>query len=129
MANHYDKNDIVQQVMVMRAGTLKFAAYRVRDIETGELSPLQFHMTHDNTVIAVMSEQAAKLFNRLTTQCLEEAALSAASEAALAQERVELERAKQSGPTTLAERIKQAGPMTLAELGRDVFGDIIGSGA
>lgn len=58
----YDKKGIVLQPHVLRAGSLKLAAYRVRDLESGNFSKLQFHMTYDNTVMAVMEEEAAKLF-------------------------------------------------------------------
>lgn len=62
MANSYDKNDIVHQNSVIHAGGLKMASYQVRDTETGELSKVQFHATFNNTVLAVMSEETAKLF-------------------------------------------------------------------
>lgn len=58
----YDKNDIVLRNSVILAGDLKMAAYQVRDVETGELSKTQFHMTANNTVLAVMGEESAKLF-------------------------------------------------------------------
>jgi len=60
--NSYDKKDIVRRLGVINAGPLKLAAYRVRDPETGEFSNVQFHMTYDNMVMAVMSEESAKLF-------------------------------------------------------------------
>lgn len=63
--NRYDKRDIVRREAVMIAdgiGSMKMAAYRVRDPETDEFSPLQFHFTYDNTVMAVMGERSAKLF-------------------------------------------------------------------
>lgn len=60
--NTYDSKDRVQREGTIMAGGLKVAAYRVRDVESGEYGPLQFHMTYDNTVLALMSEQAAKLF-------------------------------------------------------------------
>jgi hypothetical protein len=61
--NDYDGHDIIRREAVMMAGPLKLAAYRVRDVETNKFSPLQFHMTYDNTVMAVMSQEAAKLFS------------------------------------------------------------------
>lgn len=73
--NTYDKRDIIRREACMIAdGTfaqLKIAAYRVRDLDTGEFSPLQFHMTYNNMVMAVMEEQAAKLFARFVTSTLE----------------------------------------------------------
>jgi hypothetical protein len=66
----YDTKDIVRQPHLLRAGPLKLAAYRVRDIETGEFSKLQFHMTYDNTVMAVMEESSAKLFCKFVTDTL-----------------------------------------------------------
>lgn len=66
----YDKNGLVQQPHLLRAGVLKLAAYRVRDFETGEMSKLQFHMTYDNTVMAVMEEGAAKLFCKFVKDTL-----------------------------------------------------------
>lgn len=58
----YDRNRIVFRSSQLLAGGMKLAAYQVRDIETDELSSLQFHMTYNNTVLAVMGEEAAKLF-------------------------------------------------------------------
>lgn len=60
--NRYDTTDFVRLHNMMRAGPLKIAAYEVRDPETKAWSNLQFHMTWDNHVMAVMSENAAKLF-------------------------------------------------------------------
>ena len=59
---------MVRREAVIRAGVMKVAAYRVRDPETGEFSPLQFHMTYDNTIIAMMGEEAAKLFATFVSQ-------------------------------------------------------------
>lgn len=70
MTNTYDKFDRVQQQSVIRAGAMKLGAYRVRDPETDEWSALQFHMTYDNTVMAMMSESAAKLFAKFVTETL-----------------------------------------------------------
>ena len=44
------------------AGGMKLGAYRVRDPATREYGPLQYHMTHGNSVVAVAGENAAKLF-------------------------------------------------------------------
>lgn len=74
MDNKYDKDDIIHREKVLIAGSLKLAAYRVRDPETGEFSKLQYHMTCDNTVIAVMGEEAAKLFIRFVND--EDAAIT-----------------------------------------------------
>ena len=60
--NTYDKTDSVRRVSLMTAEALKVACYTVRDPETGEHGPRQFHMTYDNTVMALMGEQAARLF-------------------------------------------------------------------
>lgn len=71
--NRYDKRDIVRREAVLIAdgiGSMKMAAYRVRDPETGEFSPLQFHFTYDNTVMAVMGESAAKLFAKFINDTL-----------------------------------------------------------
>ncbi len=62
MENMYDKKDRIQREAVIIAGALKMAVYRVRDPETNEWGPQQFHVTFDNHVLALMSEQAAKLF-------------------------------------------------------------------
>lgn len=62
--NKYDRYDTVRRETCLDAGGIKIAAYRVRDPETGEFSALQFHMTADNMVYAVMGENAAKLFAR-----------------------------------------------------------------
>ena len=48
----------------MLAGPIKIASYRVRDPETLEWSSRQYHLTCGNTVMAVMGEEAAKLFIR-----------------------------------------------------------------
>jgi hypothetical protein len=64
MSNAYDKHDMVKRESVILAGPMKVAAYRVRDPETMEWSGPQFHFIHDNTVLAVMGPQAAKLFSR-----------------------------------------------------------------
>lgn len=72
--NRYDKRDIVRREAVTIASgplhSLKMAAYRVRDPETGEFSSLQFHATFDNTVLAVMGEESAKMFARFVTSAL-----------------------------------------------------------
>jgi len=71
--NTYDTHDIVRREAVLTAdgaGGLKIAAYRVRDPETKEFSHLQFHMTHDNTVLAFMGQEAAKLFARFVVKTL-----------------------------------------------------------
>lgn len=64
--NTYDKRDIVRLVRVLHADgplhQLKVAAYRVRDPETKEFSKLQFHITMDNTVMAMMGEGMAAFF-------------------------------------------------------------------
>lgn len=68
--NAYDRTDMVRREAVLAAGPLKVAAYRVRDPEGGAFSGLQFHMTYDNTVMAVMGAAAAKLFARFVTDTL-----------------------------------------------------------
>ena len=60
--NQYDTKDRVKRGAVIIAGSLKMAAYRVRDPETDEWGPQQFHATYDNHVLAMMSEETAKLF-------------------------------------------------------------------
>jgi hypothetical protein len=66
----YDKKDRVDRVSVIIAGPLKVAAYRVRDPVTDEWSPLQFHMTFDNVVMALMGEESAKLFSKFVRDTL-----------------------------------------------------------
>lgn len=46
------------------SGPLKIGAYRVRDPKTGEWSKLQYHMTYNNFVVAVLEEESAKLLVR-----------------------------------------------------------------
>lgn len=70
--NTYDKNDIVRREAMLQADGLKIAAYRVRDTDTGEFSSLQFHMTYNNTVMAVMGEEAAKLFAQFVGDTMNE---------------------------------------------------------
>lgn len=65
--NRYDKYDMIKRESVVIAGPLKIAAYRVRDPETFEWSGLQFHMTFDNMISAMMGEEAAKLFAKFVT--------------------------------------------------------------
>lgn len=60
--NDYDRMDMVRRESAIIADPLKMAAYRVVDPDTELFGDLQFHMTINNTVIAVMGEQAAKLF-------------------------------------------------------------------
>lgn len=67
---NYDKQDRIDRDSVIIAGPLKIAAYRVRDPQTDEWSKLQFHMTYDNTVMAVMSEAAATLFAKFVTDTM-----------------------------------------------------------
>lgn len=62
LGNLYDKNDVVRREAVIIAGAMKIGAYRIKALDTGEFGALQFHMTYDNTVMAVMGESAAKLF-------------------------------------------------------------------
>lgn len=59
--NAYDSSDVVRRHSVMRAGGLKIALYDVLDIETGERSSLQVHMTMNDTVLCVMPAAAIKL--------------------------------------------------------------------
>lgn len=59
--NTYDTRDRVARDAAIIAGPLKLAAYRVRDPETDEWSKTQFHMTYDNTVLAMLSEDSMKL--------------------------------------------------------------------
>lgn len=70
--NHYDWKDRVKRGAVIIAGPLKMATYRVRDPETDEWSPQQFHATYDNHIMAVMDGQTAKLFARFINDNLEE---------------------------------------------------------
>lgn len=71
IANRYDRKDMVQRVMDMNAGPLKFAAYRVRDPETGEWSKIQFHLLYDNHIMGMLSEESAKLFCTMVKRTLE----------------------------------------------------------
>lgn len=61
-ANTYCDLDRVRRVAAISAGPLKLAAYTVADPETFEHGKVQFHMTWDNTVIGLMSEESAKMF-------------------------------------------------------------------
>lgn len=61
--NRYDKSDMIRREAMIRAGAIKIASYRVRDVESGEFGPLQIHFTYDNTVMAVLSESSAKLLH------------------------------------------------------------------
>lgn len=70
MANTYDKKDMVRREAVIIAGPMKIAAYRVCDPETLEWSSLQFHMTYDNHVMAVMGSSSAELFAKFVTDTL-----------------------------------------------------------
>ena len=69
--NHYDSSDVVRLESSLVAGPLKIAAYKVRDIGTGEMNhKLQFHMTYDNHVLALMGEESAKLFAKFVTDII-----------------------------------------------------------
>lgn len=70
--NRYDRMDRVKQIGLLQAHPIKVAAYSVRDPETDEWGPPQFHMTYDNTVMGVMGEHAAKLYARFVLQTLGE---------------------------------------------------------
>lgn len=78
--NRYDRKDMVDRVMVMMAGPLKFAAYKVRDPETDEWGPMQFHLMYDNHVMAVLSEQSAKLFVTMYQQVMEKQSVPVVAE-------------------------------------------------
>jgi hypothetical protein len=69
--NTYDKHDMVSRGACLIAGPMKIAEYRVRDPETGEWSTPQFHFTYNNTVMAVMGEQAAILFANFVASALD----------------------------------------------------------
>lgn len=71
--NPYDHHDMVKPLGKILAGSMKLAAYVVRDPETDEWSKPQFHMTMNNTVVAVMGQEAAKLFSRFVGQTLDRA--------------------------------------------------------
>jgi hypothetical protein len=60
--NRYDSDDIVRRHAVLLAGPLKWAAYKVRDVVTGDWSSYQFHETWDNTVITTLPESVARHF-------------------------------------------------------------------
>lgn len=62
MTNRYDSDDIVRRSTALMAGPLKWAAYRVRDVATGEWTPYQFHETWDNTIVAAFPESVARHF-------------------------------------------------------------------
>jgi hypothetical protein len=68
--NRYDRRDIIRQEALLRAGPLKLAAYRVRDPETDAFGKLQFHVTFDNCVMAVMDESSARLFCTFVDQTI-----------------------------------------------------------
>lgn len=58
----YDPSGTVERLRVVIAGPLKMAAYRVCDPETGEMGTIQFHVTYDNHVMALMGEEGARAF-------------------------------------------------------------------
>lgn len=60
--NSYDRTDRVRREKAIIAEGLKLAAYRLRDPETDEFGSLQYHVTYNNTVVAVMGEEIANLF-------------------------------------------------------------------
>ncbi len=57
------QNDIVRMHGFLRAGPIQITAYRVTEPNSGGLSTMQFQMVYDNTVLAVMSQEAARLFS------------------------------------------------------------------
>lgn len=61
MTNKYDKNDIIKLESKVIAGPMQVGCYRVKDVETGEFGKMQIHLTFDNHVMAVLSENSAKL--------------------------------------------------------------------
>ena len=80
LINRYDSKDFVKREAVVIAGPLKVAAYRVRDPETQEWSSIQFHMTYDNIVLGMLSEESAKLFARFINDTLPDAGLAHSAE-------------------------------------------------
>lgn len=69
--NTYDKLDRVKREAVVIAGPIKMAAYRVRDPETQEWSPLQFHLTYDNTIMAMLGENSGRMLAKFITDTLD----------------------------------------------------------
>jgi hypothetical protein len=78
--NTYDERDIVRREAVMIAGPLKIGAYRVRDLETGEFSELQIHMTYNNMVLAVLGESSARLLAQFVESHLPKPMIALVSE-------------------------------------------------
>jgi hypothetical protein len=70
--NAYDSKDIVRREAMIRANGMKIAAYRVFDPELGKHSKLQFHMTTGDTVMAIMGEEAAKMFSWFVSRTMGE---------------------------------------------------------
>lgn len=81
-ANQYDKTDTVRRLAALIAGPMKLAAYTVLDPETGEHGDVQFHMTYNNTVMAVLGEQSARLFVRFVNENMPDATKPVADEVA-----------------------------------------------
>lgn len=69
--NRYDRKDMVRRLGLLQAGSLKLAAYQVRDPETDQWSPIQFHMTYDNCVMAMLGEESVKLLVTFVNSQLE----------------------------------------------------------
>lgn len=61
----------VKEVATIRAGGIKLTAFKVEDPGNGEWSTVQFHMIYGDTIMALMGEEAAKLFSRFVIDTLE----------------------------------------------------------
>lgn len=72
-----DRTKMVQQESLLLAAGLRLASYRVRDPDTMEWGKLQFHMTWDNYVMAVLGEESARLLRTFLNQHLPEPEKSA----------------------------------------------------
>ena len=68
--NYWDSEDVVRQISLLKAAGLQIAAYRIRNLETNEFGPIQFHMTYNNLVMGIMSEDSAKAFSSFVNDTL-----------------------------------------------------------
>ncbi|MGO4706725.1 hypothetical protein AB4072_13235 [Microvirga sp. 2MCAF38] len=66
----YDSADQVRVQRMISAGSIRIAAYQVRDPKTDCFGSLQFHMSCEEAAISSMSENAAQLFVQFVQETL-----------------------------------------------------------
>ena len=71
LVGRLDGNQNVQMMRQVRAGPFQMGAYKVFNPISEDWSELQFHMTYDNYVCAVLSSSEAMLFSNFILKTCE----------------------------------------------------------